>query len=87
MAANRKQMAAIVIATMLVLYIAGGFNYFGLSRGFGPAEAIVSLMALLPLVLVGALIWFGVEVISSLRRIEAAVGDESSFESEFSHGS
>ena len=42
-------------------------------------------VALVPLVFIGGLIWFGVEVISSLHRIEAAVRDQNSINPEFTH--
>jgi hypothetical protein len=73
-----------VIAVTFVLYVTGVFGTLGIVRGFGPMESLVSLMALLPFVFIGGLIWFGIEVISSLRRIEAAVRDEDSIEPEFS---
>ncbi len=76
--------ALTVIAVMFVLYVTGVFGTLGIVRGFSPMEGLVSLMALLPLVFIGGLIWFGIEVISSLRRIEAAVRDEDSIEPEFS---
>ena len=85
MTATRKQVAMVVIAVMLVLHITVGWGIFGIDR-FSPVEGIVSLLALLPIVAVGALIWFGIEVISSLRRIEAAL-ESDTIEPEFSHGS
>lgn len=75
----------IVIAVMLVLHITVGWGIFGLD-GFGFMEGVVSLLALLPIVAIGAVIWFGIEVISSLRRIEAAL-EADSIEPEFAHGS
>ncbi len=42
-------------------------------------------VALVPLVFIGGLIWFGAEVISSLHRIEAAVRGENAINPEFTH--
>ena len=85
MAASRKQVAMIVIAVMLVLHITVGWRILGIER-FSPMEGVVSLLALLPIIAVGALIWFGIEVVSSLRRIETALQNDS-IEPEFFHGS
>lgn len=82
MAASRRRVL-VVIAAMLVLYVSGLFGTFGIIKGFSPIEGVVSLVALLPLVFIGGVIWFGVEVISSLRRIEAAVRDADSIKPEF----
>lgn len=83
MTANRKQAVVIAFAATLVLYVTGMLSAVGIGRGFGPMEGVVSLVALLPAILVGGLIWFGIEVISTLRRIESAVRDGNSIEPEF----
>lgn len=82
MTASRKR-GLTVIAVVLVLYVTGVFSTLGIVRGFSPVEGLVSLMALVPFIFLGGLIWFGIEVISSLHRIEAAVRDDS-IEPEFS---
>lgn len=85
MTVTRKQ-APKAIAVVLVLFIAILLSASGFARGFGFTELMVSSLALLPVLLIGGLIWFGFEVLSSLRRIEAAVHDDS-VEPEFTYGS
>ena len=85
MTANRKQTHT-VIAVVLVLAIFGPLSASGFVRGFGVREVLVSTLALLPAAFVLGLVWFGAEVVSSLRRVEAAVRDDS-VEPEFTRGS
>ena len=44
-------------------------------------------VAVVPVVFIGGLVWFGISVVSSLRRIEAALGHENLIAPEFSRGS
>ncbi|NND02381.1 MAG: hypothetical protein HKN91_06290 [Acidimicrobiia bacterium] len=83
-ASTKKVLAGIVVVS--VIYASGILGAIGI-RGFSAVEGMVSLLALLPIFMVGALIWFAIEVISSLRRIESAIAGESSMEPEFSRGS
>ena len=74
------------LAVVFVLYATGVFSAIGLT-GFSAVEGLVSLLALVPVVTVAALIWLGIEVVSSLRRIEAAIAGEASMKPEFTRGS
>jgi hypothetical protein len=85
MTADRKLMQSF-IAAALVMFTLAALSAAGAFRGLAP-EGLVALLALWPVVLLGSAIWFGMEVLSSLRRIEATIAAAPSREPGFTHGS
>jgi hypothetical protein len=85
MTANRKQ-ALTVFAVILAAFYA--LQWFGAFESWTfRVEGFVGLLALMPLFLVAGVVWFGMEMLSSLRRIEAALQADPRVEAEFIHGS
>ena len=85
MTANRRQATALIV-------VAIGLSATGLGRAFGfhfvGMEAIVGLAALVPLALVVGLIWFGREVLMTLRGIESTLAAaDAQVTPEFTRGS
>ena len=84
MAVIHRQATAVIVVVL-------GLVVVGLVRGFTPQafgmEALVGLVAVLPVFLVVGLIWFGREVLTSVRRIESAVANDAHIVPEFTHGS
>lgn len=86
MTANRRLTTAIIasVGGLLILGQIGVFGRYSL-RAFG-VELYIAIAALLPVVLLVGIVWYGIEVLATLRRIEAATVHEADVEPEFTHG-
>lgn len=80
--------------TLIIGIIVGGLLILSMGRmpfsyGFGslPTEIAVQLLSLWPVAIVVAIIWFGFEVLASLRRIEERIAATADERPEFMHGS
>jgi hypothetical protein len=82
---RRTLVIGIIVGALLIL----SMGRMPFSTGFGslPTEIAVQLLSLWRIAIVVAAIWFGSEVLASLRRLEERIADTADERPEFVHGS
>ncbi len=83
MTANRKRATLVFAgAVFAVAVMALAMSNFW----FGFASVGISMIALWPMFMAAIIVWFGYEVLSSLRRIESIVEQRAEYPTKFNHG-